>query len=109
MNFDEVRQRGVHCKELGPNIAVSVEPSASYEELIKEGKKHFFPCKDNPCSPLNVRKEYFLADAQGSKLPDTIKGRNWTLSDYIHVHGYYPLKTNIFCVQVLNYTESFHG
>ena len=45
MNFDEVRQWGVHCKELGPNIAVSVEPSASYEELIKEGKNIFFPAR----------------------------------------------------------------
>ena len=99
MRFDQIKQRGVHCKELGPNIAISVEPSTTYEDLIEEGKKHFFPSKNNP-SVLQVNNEYFLADAQGSKLPDEIKGRSWTLSEYIHLHGYYPSKTKIFCVQV---------
>jgi len=37
-----VKQRGVHRQELGPNVAISVEPSISYSELIEEGKKHFF-------------------------------------------------------------------
>ena len=99
MRFDKVKQRGVHCKELGPNVAISVEPSASYNDLIDEGKKLFFPRKDS-CGPLKINCEYFLADAQGSKLPCEIKGRSWSLYDYLHVHGYYPSKTKIFCVQV---------
>jgi len=41
MRFDEVKQRGVHRKELGPNVAVSVEPSISYSGLIEEGKTLF--------------------------------------------------------------------
>jgi len=98
MRFDEVKQRAVHCKELGPNIAVSVEPSASYNELVEEGKKHFFPNKDT--GRLKIDNEYFLADSQGSKLPCEIKGRDWTLKDYIHLHGYFPSKTKLFCVQV---------
>ena len=75
MNFEEVRQQAVYCKELGP---VSVESSASYEELIKE-RINIFPARKIH-AVLNV-KEYFLADARGSKLPDAIKGRNWILSD----------------------------
>jgi len=98
MRFDEVKQRGCHCKELGPNVAVSVEPSASYNDLIEEGKKLFFPRKSH--GELKISFEYFLADAQGSKLPNDIKGRSWSLNDYLHVHGYYPSKTKIFCVQV---------
>ena len=75
MRFDEIKQQRIHCKELGPNIAASVEPSATYEDLIEEGKKHLFPCENN-LSALQVNNEYFLADAKGSKLPDKIKGRS---------------------------------
>ena len=103
MRFDEVRQCAIHCKELGSNIALSVEPSATYDELIEEGKKYFFPIKDT--GRLHIDNEYFLADAQGSKLPSDIKGRSWTLKDYMHFHGYYPSKTKIFCVQVSTYTN----
>jgi len=42
MRFDETKQHGMHCKELGANIAVSIEPSATYEDLIQEGKNIFF-------------------------------------------------------------------
>ena len=42
MRFDEVKQRGVHCRELGPNVGISIEPLATYEELTEEGKRHFF-------------------------------------------------------------------
>ena len=63
------------------------------------GKKTFFPRKES-CGQLKVTSEYFLADAQGSKLSCEIKGRSWSLNDYLHVHGYYPSKTKIFCVQV---------
>jgi len=106
MKFDEVKQRAVHCKELGPNVAVSIEPSASYEELVEEGKRIFFSLKTNSnIGQVKLHKEYFLADAQGSKLPNEIKGRGWSLKEYIHVHGYYPSKTKIFCVEVSYYSK----
>ena len=101
MKFDDIRQCGVRCKELGPMTSLSIAPSSSYEEVTHKAKQQFFAS--------DVGKEgyeYFLADPQGSKLPDTINGKAWNLSEYIHLHGLYPSKTKIYCVQV-RYTYSY--
>jgi len=102
-----VKQRGVHRKELGPNVAISVEPSISYSNLIEEGKNIFFACEEAN-SQLKIRCEHFLADAQGSKLPDEINGRAWSYSAYLHYHGYYASKIKIFCVQVSRQICNIH-
>ena len=98
MRFDDVKHRGVHCKELGPNVGVSMAPTATYDELVEEGIKYFFSYKENAAGVAS--REYFLADRQGSKLPNTLQGRPWVLADYLHMHGMFPSKTRIFCVQV---------
>ena len=98
MRFDETKQRGVHCKELGPNVGVSMAPTATYDELVDEGRKHFFSYKENAAGVASC--EYFLADGQSSKLPNNLQGHTWVLADYLHMHGMFPSKTRIFCVQV---------
>lgn len=98
MRFDDVKQRGVRCKEVGPNVGVSMTPTATYDELVEEGKKYFFSYKENAAGVAS--REYFLADGQGSKLPNTLQERPWVLADYLHMHGLFPSKTKIFCVQV---------
>ena len=85
----------MRCKELGPMTSISMAPSSNYVEVTHKAKQQFFAS--------DVDKEgyeYFLADPQGSKLPDTINGNPWNLSEYIHLHGLYPSKTKIYCVQV---------
>ena len=42
MKFNPIQQRGVKCKELGPNVAMSIAPSSSYDEVVEKGKKEFF-------------------------------------------------------------------
>jgi len=71
----------MHCKELGPNVAVSIEPSATYEDLIQE-EKHFSHKKRLDQTVVESCK-YFLADAQGSKLLYDLKGKSWVLGDYL--------------------------
>ena len=66
----------------------------SYQELLEKGIKEFFPSSDNQ------RYKYFLADAQGIKLPDDINGATWTLDEYLCSHGLFPSKTKLYCVQV---------
>ena len=44
---------------------------------------------------------YFLVDAQGSKITDNVGGKPWNLTECLHVHGIYPSKTKIYCVQVI--------
>ena len=94
MKFDFEKQRGTKCKELGPITCVSVAPTATYQELLEKGIKEFFN------SSGNQRYNYFLADTQGSKLPDNIDGAAWTLGEYLHSHGLFPSKTKLYCVQV---------
>ena len=75
--------------------SLSIAPSARYEEVTRKAKQQFFAS--------DVDKDdstYFLADPQGSKLPDTIDGKAWHLSEYVHLHGLYLSKTKIYCVQV---------
>ena len=98
MKFDDTKQHGVHCKELGPNVGVSMPPTATYDELVDEGRKCFFSYKENAAGVVSC--EYFLADGQCSKLPNNLQGRTWVLADYLHMHGMFPSKTRIFCVQV---------
>ena len=96
MQFDEIRQCGVRCKELGPMLSMSIPPYAAYEEMVKKAKEQFFPSDQ-----VDEHKYRFLADAQGSKIIDTIEGKPWTLNEYLHSHGFYPSKTKIYCVQVI--------
>ena len=97
MRFDEVKQCGIHCRELGPNVEVSIEPSATYEDLIAEGKRHFFL---QQCRCSSGEPSILPGRCTGSKLPKDLKGRSWILGDYLHMHGLYPSKTKLFCVQV---------
>lgn len=102
MKFDDIRQCGIRCKELGPMTSLSIAPSASYEEVTRKAKQQFFASDvdKGDCT-------YFLADPQGSKLPDTINGKPWNLSEYVHLHGLYPSKTKIYCVQVRHIYREF--
>ena len=97
MKFNEGRQCGTRCKELGPMLGVSLHPAATYDEVVETAKKLFF---SESCSN-NERYDYFLVDPQGSKLMSTISEKPWSLAQYIHFHGYYPSKTKIYLVQVL--------
>ena len=94
MKFDSDKLRGTKRKELGPITCCSVAPTTTYQELLEKGIKEFFPSSDNQ------RYKYFLADAQGIKLPDDIDGAAWTLGEYLHSHGLFPSKTKLYCVQV---------
>lgn len=94
MKFNAIQQRGVKCKELGPNVVVSIAPSSSYEEVLEKGKTEFF------VNSLSGKYTYFLADAEGSKMARDINGKAWNLGDYMHMHGLYPSKTRLYCVQV---------
>lgn len=98
MKFDDIRQCGTRCKELGPITGVSIPPTASYEDVIQKAKQQFFAA--TKCFDDEQRYEYFLADPQGSKLINSINGKPWNLAEYIHLHGLYPSKTKIYCVQV---------
>ena len=102
MRFDEVRQCGVRSKELGPMTSLSIPPYSGYEEMVKKAKEQFFP---NDMQQTNDSYKYFLADAQGSKITDNIGGKSWNLNEYLHVHGLYPSKTKIYCVQVIRVTN----
>ena len=42
MKFNAIQQRGIKCKELGPNVVVSIAPSSSYEEVLEKAKTEFF-------------------------------------------------------------------
>ena len=97
MRYDEIRQCGVRSRELGPMISVSIPPYASYEEMVMKAKEQFFA---NDLQLSDDPHEYFLADAQGSKLMNNIGGKPWNLTEYLHAHGIYPSKTKIYCVQV---------
>jgi len=88
------QQRGIKCKELAPNVGISVAPSSSYQEVLEKGKALFFK------SSNSKDYSYFLADGQGSKLCDDLDGNSWTLMEYMNKHGYYPCKTRFYCVQV---------
>ena len=90
IKFNALQQR---CKELGPNIGISLSPSSTYSDVLENGKSTFFMENSDPY-------EHFLADGQGSKLPDTLDGKKWTLAEYMNLHGYYPCKTRFYCVQV---------
>ena len=79
-------------------VAISLRPAATYEEIVGMAKQQFFA--ESNASTDEERYEYFLADPQGSKLMNSIAGKPWSLAQYIHVHGYYPSKTKIYCVQV---------
>jgi len=92
MKFNTAQQRGTRCKELGPNVGISVAPSSNYQELLEKGKTLFFDSSED--------YSYFLADGQGSKLPDNLDGHLWTLMEYMNKHGYHPCKTRFYCVQV---------
>ena len=70
----------------------------NYEEIVAIAKQQFFA--ESNASTDEERYEYFLVDPQGSKLMNSIAGKPWSLAQYIHVHGYYPSKTKIYCVQV---------
>ena len=96
MKFDGIKQCGKRCKELGPLTGVSLPPAATYEEVIGKAKEEFFSMVVGE----EGKYEYFLADPQGSRLSKTINGNQWNLAEYIHLHGYYPSKTKIYCVQV---------
>lgn len=93
MKFNSIQQRGIKCKELGPNVVVSIAPSSSYEEVVEKGKTEFFAKSPGKFT-------YFLADAHGSKMAKDINGKPWNLGDYMHMHGLYPSKTRLYCVQV---------
>ncbi|XP_065915409.1 uncharacterized protein [Dysidea avara] len=97
MKFNDLKQCGTRCKELGPMVAISLRPAATYEEIVGMAKQQFFA--ESNVSSDEDRYEYFLADPQGSKLMNSIAGKSWSLAQYIHVHGYYPSKTKIYCVQ----------
>ena len=71
-------------KEFGSMTSISMAPSSNYVEVTHKEKQQFFAS--------DVDKEgyeYFLADPQGSRLPDTINGKPWNLSEYIYLHGLY--------------------
>ncbi|XP_065885340.1 uncharacterized protein [Dysidea avara] len=94
MKYDNIKQCGKRCKELGPLTSVSLPPAATYEEVIEKAKEEFFTI-----AAQEGRYEYFLADPQGNRLSKNINGNRWNLAEYIHLHGYYPSKTKIYCVQ----------
>jgi len=94
MKFDQEKQRGTKRKELGPITSCSIPPDASYQDVLAKGIEEFFP------SSGQRQFNYYLADAQGGKLPDDISGTPWTLGEYLHGHGYFPSKTKLYCVQV---------
>ena len=92
MMFNQERQCGVRCRDLGPMISMSFSPTESYNGVLKKAVQCFFP-KTTDC-------KFYLGDAQGSKILDTIDGKEWTLSEYLHKHGLFPSKTKFYCVQV---------
>lgn len=61
---------------------------------MKKGKSKFF------ANSLPGKYIYFLPDAQGSKMVKDISGNPWNLGDYMHMHGLYPSKTRLYCMQV---------
>ena len=42
MKFDDIRQCGIRCKEVGPITSLSIAPSSSYEEVTHKAKQQFF-------------------------------------------------------------------
>ena len=42
MKYDDIKQCGKRCKELGPLTSVSLPPAATYEEVIEKAKEEFF-------------------------------------------------------------------
>ena len=38
MKFNAGQQCGIKCKELGPNVGISVALSSSYQEVLEKGK-----------------------------------------------------------------------
>ena len=71
MRFDDVKQRGVHCKELGPNVGVSMAPTATYDELVEEGIKYFFSYKENAAGVAS--REYFWQMGKEASCPTPCK------------------------------------
>ena len=92
MKFNKERQCGVRCKDLGPLISMSFSPTETYNGLLLKAASCIFSNTTN--------STFFLADAQGSKIPSNIDGEEWILSDYLHKHGLFPSKTKFYCVQV---------
>ena len=92
IKFNSIQQRGIKCKELGPNVMVSVAPLSSYEVVEKDKTELFAK------SPGKFT--YFLANSQGSKIAKDINGKPRNLGDYMHMHGLYLSKTRLYCMQV---------
>ena len=103
MKFNEGKQCGTRCKELGPMVGVSLRPAATYDEVVETAKQQFFA----DLSSDKERYDYFLADPQGSKLMNTIADKPWNLAQYLHYHGYFPSKTKLYLVQVHTYRTMF--
>jgi len=78
MKFNTAQQRGIKCKELGPNVGISIAPPSSYQEVPEKGKALFFSSNDYK------DYSYFLADGQVSKLCDDLDGNSWTMMEYMN-------------------------
>ncbi|XP_065902180.1 uncharacterized protein [Dysidea avara] len=58
MKFNGLKQCGTRCKELGPMVAISLRPAATYEEIVGMAKQQFFA--ESNASTDEERYEYFF-------------------------------------------------
>lgn len=102
MKFDDIRQCGMRCKELGPMTSISIPPTASYKEIIEKAKQQFFAA--TACCDDEGRYEYFLADPQGSKLIDQLIGSHGIWQSKSIYMDYILLRQRYIVCRLVTYT-----
>ena len=93
MTFNVKQQRGVR-KKIAP-VVLSLDQDASLDSVVKRARDILFPEAED-----KEMQQFYLGNNDGYKIEGTSHGLPLTIGEYFKLHGLYPSKTRLYCVEV---------
>ena len=93
MTFNVKQQRGVR-KKIAP-VVFSLDQDASLDSVAKRARDILFPEAED-----KEMQQFYLGNNDGYKIEGTSQGLPLTIGEYFKLHGLYPSKSRLYCVEV---------